>query len=320
MLPNGDITRASKTEKPDLFWGAASAFGTLGVVTLLEVQLRDAKRFVELQYRHVENFADVVALIQAETSDETPNDYVDAITFALNSTIVCTGRLVDTLPEGATPRQFLRARDPWFHVHMQRMEKQLKKSPKATVTDFILITDYLFRYDRGAFWTAWYAFGYFVTPFNRITRFLLDPFLHTRVMYRALHQSGLSDFYVVQDVGVPYPNAEEFALWLDEHLKIYPLWLCPLRLRRDALDSRYGLHAEFADPDVPHLLNFSVWGPVECVRQNKELEHKVHQLGGKKWALCAGILHRGRVLGALRPQVIRRAEGKVPCKLSAERL
>ena len=43
VLANGETTKASKTEKPDLFWGAASAFGTLGIVTLLEIQLNDAK-------------------------------------------------------------------------------------------------------------------------------------------------------------------------------------------------------------------------------------------------------------------------------------
>lgn len=52
ILPNGDVTRAyrTKAEKTDLFWGAASAFGTLGVVTLLEVQLKDARPYVELTY------------------------------------------------------------------------------------------------------------------------------------------------------------------------------------------------------------------------------------------------------------------------------
>ena len=52
VLANGDVTRAYRTkeEKTDLFWGAASAFGTLGVVTLLEVQLKDAHPFVKLTY------------------------------------------------------------------------------------------------------------------------------------------------------------------------------------------------------------------------------------------------------------------------------
>lgn len=289
VLPNGEVARASKTEKPDLFWGAASAFGTLGVVTLLEVQLKDAKRYVELTYRHVKEFDEAVSILQAETAEDAPNDYVDAITFSVDSTLICTGQLVDTLPRGATRKQFLRARDPWFSVHAQRIEKRLQAlASPATVTEHIPLVDYLFRYDRGAFWTGRYAFRYFITPFNRITRFLLNPFMHTRVMYHALHQSGLSDFYVVQDVGIPYAQATQFTRWLDQNLPLYPLWLCPLRVRRASPDARHGLHAEFGDPGAENLLNFGVWGPVsfdrrECIAQNRALEQAVHRLGGKKW-------------------------------------
>jgi FAD/FMN-containing dehydrogenase len=52
VLPNGEVTKAHRNndEKTDLFWGAASAFGTLGVVTLLEVQLKGAQPYVELTY------------------------------------------------------------------------------------------------------------------------------------------------------------------------------------------------------------------------------------------------------------------------------
>lgn len=265
VLPSGEVVRASKTEKPDLFWGAASGFGTLGVVTLLEVQLRDAMQYVELTSRLVENIDEATAMLQAEASADSANDYVDAIVFSMNSTIICTGRLVDKLPDGATPCQFLRAQDPWFYVHAQRTQKHLQKStPKtATVTDYIPLVDYLFRYDRGAFWAGHWAFRYFLTPFNRVTRFLLNPFMYTRVMWHALHQSGLADFYVAQDVTVSYDDAPGFTRWLDKNLDIYPLWLCPLRVRRDTTDARHGLHADFADPDTPeYLVNFGVWGPV----------------------------------------------------------
>ncbi|KAL2127815.1 hypothetical protein VTI74DRAFT_10116 [Chaetomium olivicolor] len=306
VLPNGEVARASKTEKPDLFWGAASAFGTLGVVTLLEVQLRDAARYVELTYRHITNFDDVVAALRAETAEGTTNDYVDGITFSLHSTIICTGRLVNALPDGAVPRRFLRAYDPWFYIHAQRVQKRLQRKssssssstkapssapPTEVEVDHIPLTDYLFRYDRGGFWTARYAFRYFLAPFNRVTRFVLNPFMHARVMYRALHQSGFSDYYIVQDVGIPWSSAAVFARWLDRNLPLYPLWLCPLRVRREGgPEARYGLHAEFGNREKGEgeLLNFGVWGPVsfnrrECVAANRRLEQTVHAMGGKKW-------------------------------------
>lgn len=69
VLPNGQVTRAARTtgENTDLFWGAASAFGTLGVVTLLEVQLRDARQYVQLTYSLRSSIADVNAKLREET-------------------------------------------------------------------------------------------------------------------------------------------------------------------------------------------------------------------------------------------------------------
>ncbi|RMD39323.1 hypothetical protein DV735_g5809, partial [Chaetothyriales sp. CBS 134920] len=293
VLPSGDITRASRTtsENTDLFWGAASAFGTLGVVTLLEVQLREAKPYVQLAYSLHDDVAGANARIRQEIAKE-PVDYVDGIIFSKDCTVVCSGRLVDRLPEGTEPQRFTRSADPWFYIHVRRLHKCLRSSTPAETTEFVPLVDYLFRYDRGGFWVAIYSFRYFLTPFNRITRFLLDPLMHTRTMYRALHHSGLADYYLVQDVGVPYSKVPEFVDWLHDILHIYPLWLCPLRLTRDTPDADHGLHSEFAhiDPesDDSWLMNFGIWGPgsfnrSEFVRLNRLLELKVQELGGKKW-------------------------------------
>jgi FAD/FMN-containing dehydrogenase len=292
VTPDGVVRTASKKHNPDLFWGAASAFGTLGVVTLLHVDLRDAAKYVRLTYELAPTAAQARRRMAEESRDEA-NDYIDGIVQSRDSTIMCFGRLTDDLPKDVVPRQFLRRGDPWFYLRAEQVGKQLKKQPaQAVVVDYIPITDYLFRYERGGFWAARYAFTYFMTPFNRLTRYLLDPFMRTGRMYAALHKSGLGDFYMIQDVGVPLDRHEEFQDWLDQNLGIYPLWLCPLRIRRSEPDSAHGLHSEFGRPDAPDLINFGVWGPVASTRtrsrrafaeQNRALESKVQQLGGKKW-------------------------------------
>lgn len=284
VLPNGEIQHASKTAKPDLFWGAASGFGTLGVVTLLEVQLRDAHQYVELTYQTFPSVTAASASMQ-EKARESSVDYLDGIVFSPSRAIVCTGRLVSEVPKPAKALHFTRRKDPWFYLHV---DKRTKKA-RDRVTDYIHLTDYLFRYDRGGFWVAKYAFKYFFTPFNRVTRAAFDRYMRAKVMYAALHKSQLADDYIVQDVGVPYNKVGEFQDWLDTNLRTYPIWLCPLRVRRDAPDSQYGLHAGFSDPETPeHLMNFGIWRPGSTnhdvfQRQNRDLEIKVHELGGKKW-------------------------------------
>lgn len=284
VLANGTTVRASRDKLPDLFWGAASSFGTLGVVTLLEIQLKDASKYVRLTYFSFSSMVNVMKKMEAETSNAQV-DYLDGIVYSHDKIVVCSGSLCDRLPTDADVQHFTRRQDPWFYIHVQRRTE----STSGPVTVYVPLADYLFRYDRGGFWVARYAFKYFMTPFNRITRYLLDRFMHTRVMYHALHKSGQSKMYIIQDVAIPYKAAGEFHEWLDDSLHVYPIWLCPLRQRRDVPDSHYGLYSSLADPSIPEfMMNFGVWGPGsknrhEFVMQNRMLERKVDELGGRKW-------------------------------------
>jgi Delta24-sterol reductase len=284
VLANGEVVIASRTERSDLFYGAAACFGTMGVVTLLELQLIEAKPYVELTYHPVHSATEAVAKIEDITKDSTI-DYLDGILYAKNRGVICAGRLTDTPNIESRVRRFTRAKDPWFYLHVQKMIKTYDYPSVETLP----LVDYLFRYDRGGFWVGRYAYTYFITPFNIITRYILDYFMHTRVMYHALHQSGLHNMYVIQDVAVPYTTASEFVDFLHEDFAQYPLWLCPLKQTGQSTDSPHGLMAEKPAPHAPEmLLNFGVWGPGPRDRQkfvdlNRRLERKVDSLGGKKW-------------------------------------
>ncbi|EWC46584.1 hypothetical protein DRE_04071 [Drechslerella stenobrocha 248] len=298
VLANGEVVRASRDSHPDLLHGAASSFGTMGVVTQLEVQLVPAKPFVEVTYHPVESADEIVGKIEELTADTT-NDYLDGIMFARDRGALISGRLVDGPAPGAKVQGFTAPTDPWFYLHVRkrvwgaRGRGSSKGEGEEALVDIVPIVDYLFRYDRGGFWVGEYAFKYFITPFNRITRFLLDYFMHTRVMYHALHKSGHSNIYVIQDVAVPYSAATDFISFLDRNFGIYPLWLCPLKMKGNRSDSPHGLLAEVSAKDSPeYLLNFGVWGPAgptarrniqSFIDVNRRLEHKVDSLGGKKW-------------------------------------
>ncbi|KAJ6189947.1 hypothetical protein N7519_004855 [Penicillium mononematosum] len=254
--------------RSDLFWGAASSFGTLGVVTLLEIRLKKSQPLVELKYYVNSNMKDAVRAFE-EASADPSTEYLDGIVYARNKIVVCAGRQVEQTSN-------ISISDQESSPHM----------PDAV--DYIPLTDYLFRYDRGGFWVARYAFRYFCVPFTSLTRWLLNRFMHTKVMYHALHVSGLARRYIIQDVGVPISTAAEFLDWLDRphNFGQYPLWLCPL-----PPGSAGGLEGDPADGKGVNtqLLNFGIWGPAATtdeacfVAQNRQLEHKVHSLGGKKW-------------------------------------
>lgn len=286
VLANGEVVTCSNSEKPDLFNGAAGAVGSLGVTTLVEIQLRKARKYVETTYHPVSSMAQAREKLEQLTSDpQSPLDYVDGILFSRSQGAIITGRLTDNPERSMRIQRFSDASDPWFYLHV----KDMLTNRTGTTTEAIPLAEYLFRYDRGGFWVGASAFEYFNVPNTAFTRWWLDDFLHTRMMYTALHASGQSKRYVVQDVAVPYDTVEQFVDYTEKAFKIYPLWLCPLR--PSSLPTMHPHSYKIAEDGskVPKsMLNIGLWGygPAQhddFVKLNRDLEVKLHELGGMKW-------------------------------------
>ncbi|KAI1455060.1 FAD-binding domain-containing protein [Annulohypoxylon moriforme] len=304
VLPDGEVVFAKpgdgdvvgkEGEYADLFRGAVGALGTLGVATLLELRLIEAKRFVRTTYRRTSSVAEAVRVVREECEGDRGNDYVDGILFSKDHGVVVTGTLTNELPEDEKVQTFSRAWDPWYYMHVRERTAGLPSSASATpkegsVTEYIPLAEYLFRYDRGGFWVGQAAFDYFKpVPFNRFFRWFLDDFLHTRMLYRALHGSGESGRFVVQDVGMPYEAAEPFVDYVSEHLNIWPLWLCPLKTPAGpTFHPHIRTQGKGEGGEPGQMLNIGVWGwgPKDrdaFVRANRDLERRVDELGGMKW-------------------------------------
>ena len=283
VLANGDVVTCSDEEMPDLFHGAAGAVGSLGVTTLVELRLREAKKYVETTYHPVSSMAEAIAKLQ-EVTEDLELDYVDGILYSLDEGAIVTGRMTDTPKRDARVQRFSDAKDPWFYLHVQSLVSN-KTSP---TTEAIPMAEYLFRYDRGGFWVGASAFEYFRMPFNDFTRWWLDDFLHTRMMYTALHASGQSKKYIVQDLALPYSTAEKFVRYTDKAFGIYPLWLCPLRQSPQPTMHPYLKNTEDDGHSLKPMLNIGLWGwgpskPDDFVNINRDLEQKLRELGGMKW-------------------------------------
>lgn len=283
VLGNGDIVTASDDGNSDLFYGASGAAGSLGITTLLEIQLMKAKKYVKVTYYPFNSISEVIGKIQEEIHNPAL-DYVDGILFTKEHGVVITGHLTDEIPVSAQIQRFSDAADPWFYLHVK--EKTLRVT--GPVTEYLPLAEYLFRYDRGGFWVGASAFEYFKVPFNDYTRWYLDDFLHTRMLFKALHASGQSKNYIVQDLALPYHTAGDFIDWSIDSFGIWPLWLCPLRQPRLPT-----LHPHYCETDTNNqasspMLNIGLWGfgPAQhdrFVAKNRELECKLRGLGGMKW-------------------------------------
>jgi delta24-sterol reductase len=281
VMADGQVKTLSRTENADLFNGAAGAVGTFGVTTLVEIQLQNAKKFVETTYHPVTSMEEAISKLQDFTSNSSELDYIDGIMYSTTSGAIITGVLTNTQKDSLPIRTFSKPWDPWFYMHVQT-----HLSYPSPTTELIPLPEYLFRYDRGGFWVGASAFQYFSFPFNRLTRWFLDDFLHTRMMYTALHASGQSRSYIVQDLALPYTTASEFVSYTHTNFGIWPLWLCPLKQNPGLT-----MHPH-TPPDttgqLPEMLNIGLWGPSpsspsEFIEKNRDLEAKLKELGGMKW-------------------------------------
>ncbi|KPI36065.1 Delta(24)-sterol [Cyphellophora attinorum] len=286
---DGTVVSASPNENADLFNGCSGTFGTIATVTLLKIKLLPARDFVEMTYHPVDSFPDAQGLM-AELSSLEAIDFVDGIMFSKSQGVIVSGRMVnlDEYESSVAPPMvtFSQRWDQWFYLHAENaMSRQsLCKSPHR---ELATLPEYLFRYDRGAFWTGKFVFQWFGVPFNRMTRYLLNWLMDTRTLYHGLHASKLGAAYIIQDFSLPDSKAVEFLDWLDETYEFYPLWLCPLKQNdRNSLNPHVPCSETPGRSTGEQLLNIGVW--TKCpdegrLPSNRKLEAKLRELQGMKW-------------------------------------
>lgn len=273
ITPDGNLRNLSATEDAELFHALPGTAGTLAVLTAAEIKLIPAKKYVRTEYIPVSSFDEAKTVLEKQKSLNI--DFLDGIMFSKTEGVVITGIFSDEKQNFVSYRK---PHDQWYYLHVR---DQLKLNPNGW-SETSSVEQYLFRYDRGGFWVGRFAFQMFNVPFNRFTRWLLDPLMHTRKMYQALQESGASQQHVVQDLVLPGENFVEFCDFLDDELHTYPLWLCPMLQDRTSPFQLNNLDSE-------SIINVGVWGAGipdydEFIRINRAIETKVLELQGKKWS------------------------------------
>jgi FAD/FMN-containing dehydrogenase len=274
ILGDGSRLTVSRKSHPDLFWGTACTYGSLGIITSVKLKLIPAANYVRLTYYRTGSVDETLARLEVET--KRPAEFVDGILFRRQHGVVMTGSFTNEA-NGHTA-SFSKSRDPWFYLHAQS-----RSGSNGTYEEYIPIKDYLFRYDRGAFWMGRQALDLFHIPFNSLTRRTFDSQMHTRRMYEWLHATNLSQRYIVQDCCMPRSSIKSFLRYVDDKLGIYPLWLLPLKPSGEPLD-KFGL--SFTNEDL--VINVGVWGKTaatnfnEFVEVNRDFEKAVFKLNGRK--------------------------------------
>eukprot|EP00128_Syssomonas_multiformis_P014753 Colp12_sorted_trinity150504_noHs@30183 len=298
ILGDGRQLTCSRTENADLFHAMATSYGTFAILVKVVLRVETATSHVHVKYYHFKNPLHALQTMEAFANSPNPPDYMDGLVVGPESSMVITGVRTNTLTSGL-PVLSLRANrwDEWYYWHIKDKAPTMNayESPlaagKMTAQCFeeaIPMEDYLFRYDRGAFWMAKPGLDVFRIPYNIVVRVKYAWLCTTRQLYRMLHKLGddlLARHYVVQDCILPSAqNADKFITYVKENLGIYPLWLLPIRVTSDRTHEEFGMPGRKKGQLV---FNVGVYGqpdklPFDPYTVNRDLETALDNLGGRK--------------------------------------
>lgn len=312
ILSNGQIISCTPTKHSDLFYGALGSCGTFGLLVHATLTLIDAKSncFVRCNYFRTNQPIEYL-------SSPCEKDYIDAIVFSDYSVIITGERInKENLPNSARIQTFSKSWDPWFYQHVKKIHDE---NNSAMITEYIPLKDYLFRYDRGAFWMGDYLlkpfedkiqyFPLFIRnlfnlfPFggyNILSRTFLSLLCRTSSLYKRLHASSISiiqDTLLIQDIYIPQTKANQFLsfiqskqLFTENNNVLDPIWLCPIRATNTLQKFSPHFLNDTTKNDDSSFINFGLWshqnnwqpGSSYAKNTTKILERKAMNLGGRK--------------------------------------
>ena len=283
VLGDGTLETANRERNADLLEHAAGSLGTFGIVTLLTVELIPAKPYVQVDLHQVAEVGKAHEMFEEAVKDPEIH-FIDGVYFRKGCIAVMFGRFLDKPP--SQDKVLKKMQVHWFADHLEMILARDKPTPEKPSPIDMNNTDYLFRYDHGAFWGGKLAFQHFHVPQNRITRRLADPFLDSRTCYHALHKSGLAAEYVVQDFGIPACSVNRFVQFVNDTLPEFMVFLAPCMAPKDmGLTSRF--HPRVAEIADQRLFAVGVYGrgprdPEAFKELNRSLELRSAELFGAK--------------------------------------
>lgn len=263
----GEVLECSREREPLIFEMMHGSYGTLGILTEVELELVPAKPFVRTEYQR---FASAEAFREAMHARMKARDvdFIDGIAHAPDCWVLCLGRFADSAPQTSDYT--------WLDVFY--------KSTRDKSADWLTTSDYLFRYDTECHWLTRTLPG----MESRAVRLLVGKALlgSTNLLSWAKRlrpiMKHVRDPNVVVDVFIPEPRFLEFCAWYPDAIGVWPLWLVPYRVERTYAWVAES-HARRMEGDL--FIDCAIYGRPPAVGADEayqRLQDETRELGGIK--------------------------------------
>ncbi|XP_044256861.1 delta(24)-sterol reductase-like isoform X1 [Tribolium madens] len=225
VLCDGSVTTCSAEENPNLFYSVPWSYGTLGILTAVEIQLIPAKKYVKLTYKPLKTLEQLTQETESASKDLN-NEFVETLVYDKDKAVLMTGIQTDQIDENKV-NAIGKWYKPWFFKHVESMLET-----NEIVVEYIPLRDYYHRHTRSIFWEL-----QDIIPFgnNVLFRFFLGWIVPPKVSLLKLTQTEAvrklyENNHVIQDMLVPIEMLKASIEKFHEVLEIYPMWICPFKL------------------------------------------------------------------------------------------
>jgi delta24-sterol reductase len=239
VTADGQLLHCSATENTELFHAIPWSHGTLGFLVSATLKLIPARRYVRLHYRPVRGLDQLVAAFEEASRAPEAHDFVEGLVYDRDSAVIMCGTLTDEIAPDGRVNAIGRWYQPWFYRHVQRFLDR-----DAEGIEYMPLRQYYHRHTRSYFWTMEE-----IIPFgdHPLFRWLLGWTLPPRVSLLKYTETETTRrlrerLHVIQDLLMPMSTLKASIEYLDEHYRIYPLWLSPMAIYAD------NRHSGFVQP------------------------------------------------------------------------
>ncbi len=227
VLGDGRVVRASPTENAELFYALPFSYGSLGIVTAIELPIVRATKTVRLTYTPVLGLDEICDAFRERVTRPDPPALIDALLFDRDRAVIVEGDFVE-VPRSTPIHHIERFYEPWFYKHI---ESHLERGPRV---EHVPLRAYYHRYTRSLYWH-----GELLVPFGNdpLFRYTLGWLMPPKVSFMRLTQTERlrafrDEHNVTQDALIPIQHLREGIALFDRIFECYPLWLCAHRVFR----------------------------------------------------------------------------------------
>eukprot|EP00949_MAST-11_sp_MAST-11-sp1_P004950 g4950.t1 len=243
VLGDGRLVKARRdNEYADLWHTFPWSHGSLGLLVGLTLRVIPVTSYVRVDYNPIRGGIAAYSAAIREASLRDPGsvaDFVEATVFSRQDCVIMEASFVpDTKVEAARINHVGRWYKPWFYTHVRDMVGD------SACYEFIPTYEYIFRHNRGIFWTLRDQLPERIGN-NVIFRYLLGWLNPPKVTFLKLPatpeiRKEMMVERVYQDIVLPLHTLEDAITLAGSLFEIWPILVYPSRIYDHGSASRQG--------------------------------------------------------------------------------